>query len=566
MSTYETSLHLQASAEKVIKLCESEGMVMLRCTVLYEYSTRKLLCRNFFVSLLQGFKDCRPASIPQLRLRVQELTLTIASRIRTILKPWFFHLMRALPLNIPSRLQGSLLGAQSPRWISSGPLDGIRYASHRPLQGTIDRRHPSRKARPYSLRDDDTVQDTSSGAAPNAAIDSDATPPSDPIAKRREETHPTATARTGNEKDSRITAAAVPSSTCSASLLEELFPHEVIQSRTRLPLLKKLEREVRRIAIEVVVSGLDSDTAATSAKSDNKKATYAKRSTRNQQLTVLVLLKASKYLTEGDFRRLVPGGKHIEGWTNKGDILQVVCGRDRATMAANGVYFLLFATPDAAQSYKNHVSRLHRLSRSYSPTALTIPPPPELDDRGVPTNGSLQTYTLMPPTQDLQLRVVQQPFSPIIRRLIEQTGYDQLIQGRRSEHEVLVSVDGFQPTLYGFRGAVLEDGRERGLQWATHDEHRGFREMWTEPERRSARRGNAEEEVEGAATGEDEGGNKSEDGGGGGERKHRRFIVSFDALDEANRFVMKWHRRDISSLIPDMAPYDRAVANAELIW
>jgi len=63
-----------------------------------------------------------------------------------------------------------------------------------------------------------------------------------------------------------------------------------------------------------------------------------------------------------------------------------------------------------------------------------------------------------------------------------------------------------------------------------------------------------EKEVEGEKSSED------------GDRKNRRFIVSFADRNEANRFVMNWHRRDISSLITDLPPYDRAIVNAELIW
>jgi len=230
-------------------------------------------------------------------------------------------------------------------------------------------------------------------------------------------------------------------------------------------------------------------------------------------------------------------------------------------MAANGVYFLLFATPEAAQAYKSHVSRLHRLSGIYGPTALAVPPLLELDTKGVPLNGSLQTYTLMPSTQELHLRIVQQPFSPLIKRLVEQSGYDQLMRGRSSEHEVLISIDGFQPTLYGFRGAIVEDGKARGLLWATSGAHGGFREMWTPSERKHDSKP-AEENVEKNMEQDIKGEKTSEDDG----RKPRRFIVSFADRNEANRFVMSWHRRDISLLMADLPPYDRAIVNAELVW
>jgi len=330
----------------------------------------------------------------------------------------------------------------------------------------------------------------------------------------------------------------------------------------------KVKRQVPRIAIDGGLSA--EETSMIRSKSNVMVGQPKKRLPRDPQLTVLVLSRASRYLTEYDFRRLVPSGRHIEGWTNKGEILQVICGRERNTMVPNGVYFLLFESPDAAQTYKTHVSRLHRQSASYGPTALTIPPPPELDDKGNPANGSLQVYTLMPASQDLHIRLVQQPFSPIVRRLVEQAGYDQLLRGRRSEYEVLVSLDGFQPTLYGFRGAVLEDGKERGLLWATHGAYGGFREMWMPAERKpkAERRRSAfavpkeeveEEEVEREVQ-------PDEVDAEAGERKQRRFIVSFVARDEADRFVMHWHRRDISRMIADLPPYDRTIANAEFIW
>ncbi len=45
---------------------------------------------------------------------------------------------------------------------------------------------------------------------------------------------------------------------------------------------------------------------------------------RNEPTTVLVLRGASPSLTEADFRRMIPKGKHIEEWAGEGSILKGV--------------------------------------------------------------------------------------------------------------------------------------------------------------------------------------------------------------------------------------------------
>jgi len=50
----------------------------------------------------------------------------------------------------------------------------------------------------------------------------------------------------------------------------------------------------------------------------------------------MVLRNASKSLSENDFRRVVPKGRHIEGWKGQGDIMKGTSSIDKGGLQCWG--------------------------------------------------------------------------------------------------------------------------------------------------------------------------------------------------------------------------------------
>lgn len=114
-------------------------------------------------------------------------------------------------------------------------------------------------------------------------------------------------------------------------LLEELFPEEA-ERRTRLTKAKR-ERDVPRLQLDV--PDLTPQPAGPRMEAepdlDNRDARKyygwlsSQEKKKGEHISLLVLRNASKNLTDDDFRRLIPQGKHIEGWNlDRGDILKSV--------------------------------------------------------------------------------------------------------------------------------------------------------------------------------------------------------------------------------------------------
>lgn len=104
------------------------------------------------------------------------------------------------------------------------------------------------------------------------------------------------------------------------SLLEELFPEEV-QRRSEQ---RRAEREVPRLAFDQEVSYPKYKKVTPGPyRSPNALKAENMMKAQPEETSVLVLRNASKSLSEEDFRRIIPKGKHIEGWNlEQGDILK----------------------------------------------------------------------------------------------------------------------------------------------------------------------------------------------------------------------------------------------------
>lgn len=113
------------------------------------------------------------------------------------------------------------------------------------------------------------------------------------------------------------------------SLLEELFPEEVYKRNASNARYQRKTKRIPRLPLPKVddVNGLyqDGRTQDRTRPSEIPTAAFSERdSFRQWKLAVLVMRRASKSLTENDFRRAAPKGRHIDDWKGPGDILKGV--------------------------------------------------------------------------------------------------------------------------------------------------------------------------------------------------------------------------------------------------
>ena len=246
--------------------------------------------------------------------------------------------------------------------------------------------------------------------------------------------------------------------------------------------------------------------------------------------------------------------------------------RDPKTLEPDGSYYLLFADTPSALAYKSHAEQLHRAFKAHLPgglsgsakelTHIPVPLPPILDPAtGDVTSNINETYTLLPASHDLNLILGIEPFHPILREIVKYNGYKALVEGRRSDAEVLLSVDWGYVHISLLSRAIAKDGKARGLHWASISHKTAIRELTAKKlsENWPSKFKTSEDDAEYAASLDALGPPRDD--------SKRRFIISFKTEEEAKRFVMAWHCRDIAGLLESVPPHrTKVTAKAELIW
>jgi hypothetical protein len=263
------------------------------------------------------------------------------------------------------------------------------------------------------------------------------------------------------------------------TLIEQLFPEESKQYEESL---RQAPREVPRLPFEkappegIRDRHLESSDVlpAQSPAASRLIKQLKKQDEQDPQITVLVLRNASKNLLEDDFRRLVPKGQHVEGWSlGHGQFLKVVPGRDLATLEQQNWYYLLFSHSLSAFTYQSHVSRIARLASEQTPSSLMspIPAPPGLIIDGMDVQETLQTYALLPASQKLELRQLRPPLSPLVHDIIRHKGYSALTRRKdKMPYEVRLTLEGPQLNLAKIRHILLSTANHRSLAWSGGDE------------------------------------------------------------------------------------------------
>ena len=222
--------------------------------------------------------------------------------------------------------------------------------------------------------------------------------------------------------------------------------------------------------------------------------------------------------------------------------------RDPTTLEPAGRYFILFPNPAYARTYQGHVLRLHQMAKTYTPTSVESPLPlqPGVVIEGEDAYTLLQDYSLCPPSQKIQLKLLYPSYIAGIKQILEQRGYHPLVEEpTKAGRSVLFSVDGQRWPTSMIKSAVAADGRNRGLEWDI-SVHKLDDTLKTAADSFDDSTGAEKDELTRL-----------------GARRHAlsRWVMSFLNESEARRFIRVWHRRPFP-----LAYGDRALVQAEFIW
>ncbi|KXT18654.1 hypothetical protein AC579_9828 [Pseudocercospora musae] len=372
------------------------------------------------------------------------------------------------------------------------------------------------------------------------------------------------------------------------SLVEQLFPEQSKKYE------EKASRDVPRLPLEIAESSHFAP-AATPPSREHDKNTFWKRKLEAERvasgpgISVLVLRNASKNLTEEDFRRLIPQGKHIEGWTlQEGDIQKVIPARNLDTLAQETDYYILFSSALSAFTYQGHVTRIHRLAALHTPnnTASTIPPPPGWMVEGIDVHSAIQAYALVPPNQKLELRQLKPPLAPMMFSIVSNRGYQPLVKRKdKMPYEARLTMEGPQLQPMVIRHIMMDDGKRRHLSWSGGDNFNLRITRWdmekgaipSEHDRGEwAARWVQRQETNDKTPSLCASSQTSEAGTKGKELPRRTpghvFVIGFHTEDAAQSFIAHWHRRPLRR--PDASDADALaedgdlppIANLEMLW
>jgi hypothetical protein len=353
-------------------------------------------------------------------------------------------------------------------------------------------------------------------------------------------------------------AASPPGGKVEQSLWEELFPESTsyvqphYTGRNPYPKLeppRSVEPLIRREEYDQPLSGRE-QSAQTFQRSGEK-------------ITVLQLLYCSTELTEADFRRMIPKGKHVEGWLRDGDFIKVIPGRDPISLERLPFYYLLFNTPASALAYQKNASRLHKLSRLHQPSSIMspIPPPKGFLEEGEDINAATSSFLLVPTSAPLHLQMVMQPYNAHLRTLVEQGGYAPIVSNTsisgKAIYKVLMHIEGYEPSQTDLYQLLAQEGYSRGIQWPFHNEQAGIHRLRDISNLRAKflpvssanpraathdRRRSTEDDasLDSSSQGEE---NAADVHDMVMNRVYNRWIIDFDDEEAAKRFARLWNRR-----------------------
>jgi hypothetical protein len=389
------------------------------------------------------------------------------------------------------------------------------------------------------------------------------------------------------------------------TLLDELFPEATTASPSRYA--EKREQEIPKLGLpksQVLVSRQLVDRPKTL-----KEQVVESFQKRGEKITILQLEHCSTELTEADFRRLIPQGKHIESWNRDGEFYKVIPGRDPLSLERMPFYFLLFKSPESAHAYQNNATRLHKLTALHQPRNIfsAIPAPKGFLEDGEDINAATSSYLLKPTEHAISLRMVMQPYHPALRALIEQGGYNPIVpnvdEKKNRIYKILMHIEGYEPSPSDLFKIFKSDAYFKGMTLSLRNEsissvHR-LRDLINlktrlQPISTANPRAYGHWEFNSASPSSPPSNTRIEfddpniaylmkSGTDGDDaevakevnqivmnRVYNRWIIDFDDEDQARRFAVTWHRRVLPSIgrgEKTWKDYEEVrMCNCELLW
>ncbi|KAH9827726.1 hypothetical protein Tdes44962_MAKER09656 [Teratosphaeria destructans] len=394
------------------------------------------------------------------------------------------------------------------------------------------------------------------------------------------------------------------------SLIEQLFPEQAKRDdEARRPAPRDVPRlplddlrPTRELGhVRPVLVG-DDHVFEGSPEAQRKFEQMRRQSRDKREVTVLVMRNASRNLTDDDFRRLIPQSRHMEGWAlDRADIIKVVPGRNMATLAQESYYYLLFSSQLAAFLYQGHVTRVFRTVATQTPSSVTspIPPPPGYMIDGMDAHAAIETFSLIPPSQRLELRQLNSPLAPAMASLVRHQGYAALVnRADKSPFECRLTLDGPQLSPSHLRHIFLMTGQGIGVTWSGGDALVPRITRWDplarlvsyqpsptdpgSPRALEALRKQAEANQQGPEAAAEMARRRRhkrdaqrKGHGAPGAENQLVFILGFETASAAQRFVAFWHRREMVAqdyegrCIARYEPDDDdapPIANVEILW
>ncbi|KAF2761339.1 hypothetical protein EJ05DRAFT_497891 [Pseudovirgaria hyperparasitica] len=339
----------------------------------------------------------------------------------------------------------------------------------------------------------------------------------------------------------------------STSLLDELFP------KTRLSKMRDLKTlghiPVPRLHISTARAGetrspdpsISAEDKYAPGGQSRKEDIRAQYEFNRQEFSVLMLKGASRNLSEDDFRRIIPRGKHIAEWPIGSDIQRVIPLRNTWSLERTGSYCIVFANKRAAMEYSAHAHKAARLSSMAAPTSLlgAIPAAPGCEEDGIDLYALRQSFTLAPDGNDFSLEYLERPYLGHMYHLLANGGYCPIVEHNAAAPSSSSKLDSPPPktkvllTAHGgstmakrsLIAAIRADGKERGELWNLKHWLYGIQRL-QDVLYTAARNGYMRcdevslEQLE--------------------EQTYNRWILDFEDPVSARQFVQTWHGRQLS--------------------
>jgi hypothetical protein len=318
---------------------------------------------------------------------------------------------------------------------------------------------------------------------------------------------------------------------------------------------------------------------------------------KGEETTVLQLSHCSTELTEADFRRLIPKGKHIDAWHRGGDFYKIIPGRDPLSLERMPFYYILFKDSDSALAYQRNASRLHKLSALHQPANIlsAVPAPKGFLEDGEDINAAVSSYNLLPIHHQLSLNVVMQPYNPALRALIERGGYQPIALSVDENGEriwkVLMYIEGYEPSPSDLFKIFSRDAYVHGMSIPLRNEShssihrlRDIVNLKTSTKPISSVNPRAygasnpppasvlyeDAAIQSMLAGADEHTGAKEINQWVMNRVYNRWVLDFEDEDSARRFAVGWHRKVLPELSAGKGAWkdgeEVRVCNTELLW